>query len=125
MRVFIPSHCDIKAIVKKEVERQMRVLRLELKHARQEAMALRGIVRKPLGTRAPDDESISVLRLSERAANVLTNQNITTIGQLCSRSWWQLRVLRNCGKHTIAEIERELEYFGRTLRDDGCNRGSH
>ena len=62
-----------------------------------------------------DDESVDMLALSVRAANIVNNAGITTIGQLTAKTEGELYRSRNCGRGTMLEIKTRLARHGRTL----------
>lgn len=65
-----------------------------------------------------DDASVNQLDLSNRALNCLQNAELISVGALCAAGRYKLYKTRNCGKHTIAEIEMELLRHGRKLTDN-------
>jgi DNA-directed RNA polymerase subunit alpha len=53
---------------------------------------------------------------SLRAANILDNVNINTVGELVTRTEKDLLKYRNCGKKTVKEIQSKLQELGLSLR---------
>ena len=64
-----------------------------------------------------DDESVDMLALSVRAANIVNSAGITTIGQLTAKTEWELYQNRNCGRVAMLEIKTRLARHGRTLAE--------
>ena len=62
------------------------------------------------------EQSLHVLKLSNRALNVLHKAGITTTGKLTSKSRKELLALKNCGKKIVYEIEVALSRHGLYLR---------
>lgn len=58
------------------------------------------------------EDSVNRLTLSVRAANVLNNANIETIGQLTAKSLQEMYKYRCCGRCTVYEIKYELASHG-------------
>ena len=66
---------------------------------------------------APDDsQPIEELDLGPRAYNGLKNSNIHTVAQLTSVTKWELLRVKNFGKTSLAEVERELGKLGLALQ---------
>ena len=55
------------------------------------------------------------LSLSVRAANCLNNANITTVGELATKSEPEMLKYRNFGKKSLNEIKAKLEQLGLSL----------
>lgn len=56
--------------------------------------------------------SVNEIELSVRAANCLNNANITTVGQLASKSEAEMLKYRNFGKKSLNEIKDKLQSLG-------------
>lgn len=56
--------------------------------------------------------SVNEIELSVRAANCLNNANITTVGQLVTRSEVEMLKYRNFGKKSLNEIKEKVEKLG-------------
>lgn len=61
--------------------------------------------------------SVNEIELSVRAANCLNNANITTVGELATRSEAEMLKYRNFGKKSLNEIKEKLQSFGLKLGD--------
>lgn len=59
--------------------------------------------------------SVNEIELSVRAVNCLNNANITTIGELATKSEAEMLKYRNFGKKSLNEIKEKLEQFGLSL----------
>jgi DNA-directed RNA polymerase subunit alpha len=59
--------------------------------------------------------SVNEIELSVRAANCLNNANITTVGELASKSEAEMLKYRNFGKKSLNEIRVKLEELGLSL----------
>lgn len=59
--------------------------------------------------------SVNEIELSVRAANCLNNANITTVGELASKSEQEMLKYRNFGKKSLTEIKEKLEKLGLSL----------
>ncbi|MFZ5807003.1 MAG: DNA-directed RNA polymerase subunit alpha [Verrucomicrobiota bacterium] len=59
--------------------------------------------------------SVNEIELSVRAANCLNNANITTVGQLASKSEAEMLKYRNFGKKSLNEIKDKLQQLGLSL----------
>lgn len=59
--------------------------------------------------------SVNEIELSVRAANCLNNANITTVGQLASKTEQDMLRYRNFGRKSLNEIKDRLEDFGLSL----------
>ena len=59
--------------------------------------------------------SVNEIELSVRAANCLNNANITTVGELATKSEQEMLKYRNFGKKSLNEIKDKLEQFGLSL----------
>ncbi len=59
--------------------------------------------------------SVNEIELSVRAANCLNNANITTVGQLASKSEAEMLKYRNFGKKSLNEIKDKLQSLGLSL----------
>lgn len=59
--------------------------------------------------------SVNEIELSVRAANCLNNANITTVGQLASKSEGEMLKYRNFGKKSLNEIKDKLTALGLSL----------
>ncbi|MDR2420272.1 MAG: DNA-directed RNA polymerase subunit alpha [Puniceicoccales bacterium] len=59
--------------------------------------------------------SVNEIELSVRAANCLNNANITTVGELASKSEAEMLKYRNFGKKSLNEIRLKLEELGLSL----------
>ena len=62
------------------------------------------------------EQSLHVLKLSNRALNVLHKAGITTMGKLTSKSRKELFAVKNCGKKIVYEIEVALSRHNLCLR---------
>jgi DNA-directed RNA polymerase subunit alpha len=56
--------------------------------------------------------SVNEIELSVRAANCLNNANITTVGELATKSEPEMLKYRNFGKKSLNEIKAKLEQLG-------------
>ena len=59
--------------------------------------------------------SVNEIELSVRAANCLNNANITTVGELTTKSEPEMLKYRNFGKKSLKEIKDKLEQLGLSL----------
>lgn len=59
--------------------------------------------------------SVNEIELSVRAANCLNNANITTVGELATKSEPEMLKYRNFGKKSLTEIKNKLEQLGLSL----------
>ncbi len=59
--------------------------------------------------------SVNEIELSVRAANCLNNANITTVGQLATKSESEMLKYRNFGKKSLNEIKDKLVQYGLSL----------
>ncbi|MEK9633955.1 MAG: DNA-directed RNA polymerase subunit alpha [Opitutae bacterium] len=59
--------------------------------------------------------SVNEIELSVRAANCLNNANITTVGELATKSEPEMLKYRNSGKKSLNEIKAKLEQLGLSL----------
>ena len=59
--------------------------------------------------------SVNEIELSVRAANCLNNANITTVGELASKTEADMLKYRNFGKKSLNEIKDKLQEFGLCL----------
>lgn len=59
--------------------------------------------------------SVNEIELSVRAANCLNNANLTTVGELCTKSEPEMLKYRNFGKKSLNEIKAKLEQLGLSL----------
>jgi len=59
--------------------------------------------------------SVNEIELSVRAANCLNNANITTVGELATKSESEMLKYRNFGKKSLHEIRLKLEELGLSL----------
>lgn len=59
--------------------------------------------------------SVNEIELSVRAANCLNNANITTVGELTTKSEQEMLRYRNFGKKSLNEIKAKLEQLGLSL----------
>lgn len=59
--------------------------------------------------------SVNEIELSVRAANCLNNANITTVGELISKTEQEMLKYRNFGKKSLNEIKSKLEQLGLSL----------
>lgn len=59
--------------------------------------------------------SVNEIELSVRAANCLNNANITTVGELASKTESEMLKYRNFGKKSLNEIKQRLEELGLSL----------
>jgi DNA-directed RNA polymerase subunit alpha len=59
--------------------------------------------------------SVNEIELSVRAANCLNNANITTVGQLATKTEAEMLKYRNFGKKSLNEIKEKLAALGLTL----------
>ena len=59
--------------------------------------------------------SVNEIELSMRAANCLNNANITTVGELATKSEPEMLKYRNFGKKSLNEIKAKLEQLGLSL----------
>src|SRR5205823_6229754 len=59
--------------------------------------------------------SVNEIELSVRAANCLSNANITTVGQLAQKSEAEMLKYRNFGKKSLNEIKDKLQQLGLSL----------
>lgn len=59
--------------------------------------------------------SVNEIELSVRAANCLNNANITTVGQLASKTEAEMLKYRNFGKKSLNEIKDKLHSLGLSL----------
>lgn len=59
--------------------------------------------------------SVNEIELSVRAANCLNNANITTVGELATKSEQEMLRYRNFGKKSLNEIKAKLEQLGLSL----------
>ena len=62
--------------------------------------------------------SVNEIELSVRAANCLNNANITTVGQLATKTEAEMLKYRNFGKKSLVEIEELLQEKGLTFGMD-------
>jgi len=56
--------------------------------------------------------SVNEIELSVRAANCLNNANITTVGQLATKTEAEMLKYRNFGKKSLNEIKEKLVELG-------------
>ena len=59
--------------------------------------------------------SVNEIELSVRAANCLNNANITTVGELATKSEGDMLKYRNFGKKSLNEIKEKLSDLGLSL----------
>lgn len=59
--------------------------------------------------------SVNEIELSVRAANCLNNANITTVGQLATKTEQEMLKYRNFGKKSLNEIKEKLQSLGLSL----------
>jgi DNA-directed RNA polymerase subunit alpha len=59
--------------------------------------------------------SVNEIELSVRAANCLNNANITTVGQLATKTEQEMLKYRNFGKKSLNEIKEKLSQLGLSL----------
>ncbi len=59
--------------------------------------------------------SVNEIELSVRAANCLNNANITTVGELATKTEPEMLKYRNFGKKSLNEIKAKLEQLGLSL----------
>ena len=59
--------------------------------------------------------SVNEIELSVRAANCLINANITTVGELATKTEPEMLKYRNFGKKSLNEIKAKLEQLGLSL----------
>jgi DNA-directed RNA polymerase subunit alpha len=59
--------------------------------------------------------SVNEIELSVRAANCLNNANITTVGELATKTEAEMLKYRNFGKKSLTEIKNKLEQLGLSL----------
>jgi DNA-directed RNA polymerase subunit alpha len=59
--------------------------------------------------------SVNEIELSVRAANCLNNANITTVGQLATKTEQEMLKYRNFGKKSLNEIREKLAALGLAL----------
>ena len=59
--------------------------------------------------------SVNEIELSVRAANCLNNANITTVGELASKTEADMLKYRNFGKKSLTEIKAKLVHMGLSL----------
>jgi DNA-directed RNA polymerase subunit alpha len=59
--------------------------------------------------------SVNEIELSVRAANCLNNANITTVGELATKTEQEMLKYRNFGKKSLNEIKEKLQSLGLTL----------
>lgn len=59
--------------------------------------------------------SVNEIELSVRAANCLNNANLTTVGELASKTESEMLKYRNFGKKSLNEIKQRLEDLGLSL----------
>lgn len=64
------------------------------------------------------NQSVDVLELSIRSANVLCNHSVDTIGDLIKLSRFDLLKKKNCGRKSLKEIEELLAVHDLTLRQE-------
>lgn len=62
-----------------------------------------------------DQVPIEELDLTVRAYNVLKREGVSTVGELCDRSYDDLLDMRNMGVNAVADIEQRLGTINRTL----------
>jgi len=63
--------------------------------------------------------SVAELELSVRSRKALQRLGITTLGELTQRSEAELMTIKNFGQTSLAEIQRQLESHGLSLRTSG------
>ena len=59
--------------------------------------------------------SVNEIELSVRAANCLNNANISTVGELASKTEADMLKYRNFGKKSLDEIKEKLVSLGLSL----------
>ena len=59
--------------------------------------------------------SVNEIELSVRAANCLSNANITTVGELCQKTEAEMLKYRNFGKKSLNEIKAKLSELALSL----------
>ena len=59
--------------------------------------------------------SVNEIELSVRAANCLNNANISTVGELASKTEADMLKYRNFGKKSLTEIKEKLVQLGLSL----------
>ena len=59
--------------------------------------------------------SVNEIELSVRAANCLNNANISTVGELASKTEADMLKYRNFGKKSLTEIKARLVSLGLSL----------
>lgn len=109
MRINILTEARVREIIADEVRKRIQKVADEILD--ELTMRLPEAGPKILG----DDEPVHMLGLSWRLSNVLTNENISTIGQLCALSPNRLFKFRNFGKATFIELQTRLARNGRKL----------
>jgi len=55
--------------------------------------------------------SVNEIELSVRSTNCLNNANITTVGELCSKTEGEMLKYKNFGKKSLNEIRDRLKQF--------------
>jgi hypothetical protein len=65
-----------------------------------------------------DARSVSVLGLSIRSRKCMTRLGISTVGELCQRSWDELLECKNFGVTALNEVREKLQLLGLKLRDE-------
>lgn len=65
-----------------------------------------------------EDTPIEVLNLTQRSYHCLKRARIDTVEELTKRRRWDLLKIRNLGKRSLNEIQRELESYGLKLREN-------
>lgn len=63
-------------------------------------------------------KSISCLELGVRSRRALRELEITTLGQLCETTSYDIRCVRNVGDGSVVEIRHKLNDLGLKLKDD-------
>jgi DNA-directed RNA polymerase subunit alpha len=62
--------------------------------------------------------SVNEIELSVRSINCLNNANITTVGELCSKTEVDMLKYKNFGKKSLLEIKNKLKQFNLNLGMD-------
>lgn len=58
------------------------------------------------------------MEISQRPYNCLSRRNIETIGEVVQFSEWELLAIKNFGAVSLAEVKRDLEWRGLSLRQE-------
>lgn len=82
---------------------------VEFEETEKQLDAERENLRKKLGI------SVNEIELSVRAANCLNNANITTVGELATKTEQEMLKYRNFGKKSLNEIKQKLSELGLAL----------